>query len=219
MILCEIADIHQGFPFRSRVESEAGGTVAVVQARDLGPDGEIVIEGAVRIRQRPGGAKGLLQPGDVVLQPRGTRFSAATFTDPKTTAVAAAPLLILRTEPEMVLPAFLVAFLGSPASQAFLRQAAVGTYVPQVPRQALANLHLDLPDLTSQAALVDLVCLERREVELMDRLRDARARLFDLALKDLARKDRRHAHAPGLEPSRNARPNATHAQSAGEDHG
>ena len=56
--------------------------------------------------------------------------------DPKTTAVAAAPLLILRTEREMVLPAFLVAFLGSPESQAFLRQAAVGTYVPQVPRQA-----------------------------------------------------------------------------------
>jgi hypothetical protein len=215
MILSEIADIHQGFPFRSRVESEAGGAVAVVQARDLGPDGEVVTDGAVRIRQRPGGAKGLLQPGDVVLQPRGTRFSAAAYTDPRTTAVAAAPLLILRTEPEMVLPAFLVAFLGSPASQAFLRQAAVGTYVPQVPRQALANLHLDLPDITCQAALVDLVRLERREVELMDRLRDARARLFDLALKDLGRKNRRHTEAPGLEPS--GKP--VHAQSAGDDNG
>lgn len=219
MILSEIADIHQGFPFRSRVESEAGGVVAVVQARDLGPDGEVVTDGAVRIRQRPGGAKGLLQPGDVVLQPRGTRFSAAAYTDPKTTAIAAAPLLILRTEQHIVLPAFLVAFLGSPASQAFLRQAAVGTYVPQVPRQALANLQLDLPDLVCQAALVDLVRLERREAQVMDRLRGARARLFDLALKDLARKDRRHADTPGLEPGRETGPKAMHAQSAGEDNG
>ena len=65
---------------------------------------------------------------------------------------------------------------------------AVGTYVPQVPRQeALANLHLDLPDLACQAALVDSVRLERIESERMDRLREARARLFDLALKEIAK--------------------------------
>ncbi|MGH7088373.1 MAG: hypothetical protein ACREFQ_05690 [Stellaceae bacterium] len=109
--------------------------------------------------------------------------------------VAAAPLLILRGDPARIVPEFLLAVLTSAATQATLRQAAVGTYVPQVPRQALESLRIELPDLENQIRLADLSRLERRERELMDHLRDARARLFDLAVKEAAKKARKRADA------------------------
>ncbi|MEG9883033.1 MAG: hypothetical protein V6Z86_00130 [Hyphomicrobiales bacterium] len=46
----------------------------------------------------------------------------------------------------------------------------------------------------------NLARLERRESEVMDRLRAARGRLFDLALREIAKKSRKRANAPGSIP-------------------
>jgi hypothetical protein len=113
-------------------------------------------------------------------------------------AVAAAPLWVLRADPAYVVPEFLLGVLMSGHIQTSLRQAAVGTYVPQVPRQAIENLPIELPDLHNQITLANLVRLERRERELTDRLREARGRLFDLVVKEAAKKARKRANASGL---------------------
>jgi hypothetical protein len=199
--LGDIALIRPGLPFRTRIESEADGEVAVIQARDLRDDGNVSVEGAARLRSLPGSPKdGFLKPHDVLLQPRGTRFPVAKFEPTVFPAVAAAPIFTLRADTSRVLPEFLVAVLMSPATQAALHQSAVGTYVPQVPRQAIENLRIELPDLPSQVKLADLARLARREREMMGRLRDARARLFDLAVREAAKKARKRANASGPEP-------------------
>jgi len=182
--LGDLARIRPGLPFRSRIESHAEGDIAVIQARDLGDDGNVSVEGAARVRFLPASPKdGFLKAHDVLLQPRGTRFPVAIFEQAEFSAVAAAPIYTLRADASRILPEFLAAVLMSPATQAVLRQSAVGTYVPQVPRQAVENLQIELPDLPSQMKLADLARLERREREMMDRLRDARARVFDLAVR------------------------------------
>jgi hypothetical protein len=90
----------------------------------------------------------------------------------------------------------------SAATQAMLRQTAVGTYVPQVPRQAIESLRIELPDLDNQIRLAELARLERRERGLTDRLREARGRLFDLAVMEAAKKARKRENASGPEPAR-----------------
>lgn len=200
MQLSSLIQILPGVPFRSRIENEKGGACIVVQARDLAGDGKVNLEGAVRIAEPPSPARGLLKAGDVVLQPRGNRYTVGKVGKISGPAVAAAPLYILRGCAKEIDPDFLVAFLEAPSIQTALRQDAVGTYVPQVPRQALEALHIDLPDLPSQIRLADLARLERRENELMDRLREARSRLFDMALREIAKKSRKRANAPGPIP-------------------
>lgn len=134
------------------------------------------------------------------MQPRGNRYSVGKVDEVKGPTVAAAPLYILRRRAEDVDPDFLVAFLEAASTQSALRQDAVGTHVPQIPRQALESLNIELPDLSSQIRLADLARLERREIEVMDRLRAARGRLFDLALREIAKKSRKRANAPGSIP-------------------
>jgi len=204
--LADIAFIRPGFPFRSKVEREAEARYTVIQPRDLGDDGRVSLEGAARLKSLPASPKdGFLKSGDVLLQPRGTRFPVALFESAELSAVAAAPIYTLRPDCSQLVSEFLVAVLMSPATQAMLRQSAIGTYVPQVPRQALENLHIELPDLRSQIKLADLAHLERQEREVMDRLRDARARFFDLAVKEAAKKARKRANASGPEPAPSVR--------------
>jgi hypothetical protein len=203
MQLSDVVEILSGVPFRSRIESESHGVWAVVQARDLTAAGAVDLETAARVAALPGAPKGRLQAGDVVFQPRGNRYSVGMLGHVSSPTVAAAPLLVLRGRTDQLDPRFLVAFLQAPSTQSKLRQEAVGTHVPQVPRQAVEALNIELPDLPSQAVLANLAHLERREVELMDRLREARSRLFDVAIREIAKKSRKRANAPGSNPGLN----------------
>jgi hypothetical protein len=203
LFLNKIAHIRPGLPFRSRIETQDLGEHAVIQARDLGADGCVQLDSAARVHSLPTSARdAFLRTGDILFQPRGTRFSVAMFDAPaEVSAVAAAPLWVLRADPNHVFPEFLLAVLMSGATQTILRQAAVGTYVPQVPRQAIEHLPIELPDLQTQIRLADFVRLERRERELMDRLHEARGRLFDLVVKEAAKKARKRANTSGLKPA------------------
>jgi restriction endonuclease S subunit len=102
---------------------------------------------------------------------------------------AAAPLLVLRCDLAQIDPAFLVLFLQLPRTQAVLRNAAVGTYIPQVPRSAVASLPVDLPDLARQKKLVEFNQIRRREVELTARLIAKRERILELAVRELAKQE------------------------------
>ena len=198
--LSEVASISLGVAFRSRIENEPEGRIVVIQARDLSENWQVQIDGSARLKALPGSTEAFLRGGDVLLQPRGTRLSTGVLAQQPIPVVAAAPLLVLRCNPEQIAPEFLVLFLRLPGTQALLRNSAVGTYIPQVPRAAIADVLVDIPSLASQRKLVEFAQFKRREAELMARLSDKRERLLELAVRELAKKDRGRANAAGPKP-------------------
>jgi restriction endonuclease S subunit len=190
--ISDIAIVSSGIPFRTRIENEPEGRIAVIQARDLSETGQVQVATSARVRSLPGLTEASLRTGDVLLQPRGTRFSVGVLVDQPILVAAAAPLLVLRCDPEQIDPEFLVLFLQLPRTQAVLRNAAVGTYIPQVPRSVVAGLSVDVPDLASQRKLVEFDRMKRREAELTAQLTARRERLLELAVRELAKKDRGH---------------------------
>jgi hypothetical protein len=204
--LSEIASIRAGIPFRSRIENEPDGRIAVIQARDLTENRQVEIATAARVKALPGSIEPFLRSGDVLLQPRGTRFSTGVLAHQPIPVAAAAPLLILGCDPKQIAPEFLALFLQLPATQAALRNSAVGTYIPQVPRAAVADLLVDIPDLAGQRKLVELAQFQRREAELMACLTDKRARLLELAVRELAKKDRGRGSAASPKPGTGGAP-------------
>lgn len=198
--LCEIAIVSSGTPFRERIENDPNGQIAVIQARDLSESGQVQIATSAKIGSLPGLRGASLRKGDVLLQPRGTRFSAGVLLDQPMPVAAAAPLLVLRCDSAQIDPEFLVLFLQLARTQSCLRNAAVGTYIPQVPRSAVASLAVDVPDLASQRKLVEFNRIKRLEEELTAQLAAKRERLLELAVRELAKKDRRHINAASPEP-------------------
>ena len=73
-----VADVSTGYPFRKKVEPEAGGDIVLVQLKDM--DGAEGVSGSGTITLRNDGGKYqryLLQAGDLLFQSRGSRHPVA----------------------------------------------------------------------------------------------------------------------------------------------
>ena len=162
MRLAEIADIQMGYPFRTAVKPVDGGTLAVVQMKDVDESAGLIPEACLRIQDEPRRyEKHLLQVGDVLLQSRGSKFPSVVFDKPLY-AVAALGLIVIRPR-EKVLPVYLSWLLNQARVREALRAVAQGTYIPFLSKADVEGLNVSLPPLETQQRVVEVDRLRRRE--------------------------------------------------------
>lgn len=177
MILGDLAEVQMGYPFRSRVEHDPRGTVAVVQMKDMDDAGLLHADGAIRVVLPPGKDHHLLRPGDLLFRSRGRSNGAALVAEGIGVSVLAAPMLLIR--PHRVLPAYLCWYLNAPATQAQLSALSEGTSVRMISAEALKALDVPLPSPAVQQRIVQAAALADREQSLMARIATLRQRLTD----------------------------------------
>ena len=169
--ISDLASVRIGSPFRERIVHEPGGTYRVVQGKDIGSDGTLLLDGMVRIAEVPGkGAPDTLGAGELVLQTRGLSYRAGVVPRDAPPMVAAGSLFILRPDPARITAEYLVFFLNLPATQATLRQLATGSTIPNLRRSAIEQVQVALPSLSDQHQLVGLGQLVRRQADIEERL-------------------------------------------------
>jgi restriction endonuclease S subunit len=88
--------------------------------------------------------------------------------------VAAGSLFILRPDASRLLADYLVFFLNLPTTQVVLRQAATGSTIPNVRRDAIERLEVPLPSLADQHMLAAAGRLLRRQADIETRLNNLR---------------------------------------------
>lgn len=169
--LKEVANIRAGHPFRSAVEVIPGGAVAVVQMKDILPNGQIDWSSTVRTELVGRKDPAWLQPGDLLFISRGSRYHAACVDHPPPLAVCGAHLFHLTVHhPGTVLPAFLAWQIGQLPVQRQLQQAAAGSHQLSVAKPALEALEITVPPMKIQHLLVDLADMALREKALLSAL-------------------------------------------------
>jgi hypothetical protein len=142
--LADVAALRLGSPFRERIVHDPGGVFRIVQAKDVGSDGALILKGMARVTEVPGkGAPDTLSAGELVFQTRGLSYRAATVPDEAPPMVAAGSLYILRPDPARVSADYLVFFLNLPATQAVLRALATGSTIPNLRRSSIERLSLE----------------------------------------------------------------------------
>lgn len=177
--ITDIAEVRLGTSFRERVLHEPNGKFLVVQGKDVGADGSLVLEGMARVTDVPGkGAPDTLTAGELVFQTRGVSYRAASVPDPTPPMVAAGSLFILRPDASRLLADYLVFFLNLPTTQVILRQSATGSTIPNLRRDAIERLEVPLPSLADQQKLVAVGRLVRQQA-------DIEARLTNLRMQEL----------------------------------
>lgn len=193
-ILAELSEIRVGASPRGRLEAVAAGGERVVHAKDLGPDGDIDTDRLTRVMDRFGETAPRLRPGDVLLQSRGVSYPVGLATEGASGAVPVSPLCLIRPDSARLDGAFLALFLAHPRTQQRLRAQAAGTHVPELTREAIANIEIPLPPLPRQREIAAMGQMMRRERELYQRLSAAQdSLLFGLI--------ERSAKAPGGAPT------------------
>lgn len=175
MNLGELAEVQMGYPFRSRLEHDPQGDVAVIQMKDIDDANLLHAEEAVRVILPKGKTHHLLRAGDLLFRSRGRSNSAAQVLEGVGPAVLSAPMLLIR--PHGVLPAYLCWYINTPAIQAQLAALAEGTSVRMISAEALKALDVPLPALGTQQRIVQAAALAEQEQTLLARIATLRQRL------------------------------------------
>ncbi|WP_281916059.1 restriction endonuclease subunit S [Caldimonas thermodepolymerans] len=177
--LVDIAEVRMGYSFRSRLETDAGGDVAVIQMKDIDDANLLHPEGLARVQMPDLKDRHLVQEGDLLFRSRGVTNSAALVGGGLGRAVLAAPMLLIRPKTEVVEPAYLQWFINHPATQAVLAGQAAGTAVKMIGKRVLDDLQVVLPPLEKQRLIVEVARLASREVALLEELRRRRKALLE----------------------------------------
>ena len=202
ILLGDIAQVRVGHTFRSGLATPPTGGVAVLQSRNVttlagGGDTELARTLVPRVDDHL-----LTASGDVVFLPRGVRFPAILVRPDLASVLVASPLYLVRPDLDRVDGAYLAVLLNTTAIQAELGAHAKGSYIPQVPVEAIRGLCLPLPPLHEQRAIAALAGLVQEEAQLAVALAAQRSVwLHALAVHRQATEpewnSRRHANAPG----------------------
>ena len=174
--LKDIALVQMGLSFRSRIEPDSDGNVAVIQMRDLIEDkldyGNLMTININGINERH-----LVECKDLVFRSRGKTTTATIIDKEPRQTVVAAPLFLIRATSEKVLPEYLCWFINLSSSQAFLHSRATGTAMTMVGKSALDALEIPLPNLETQKQIVTLADLLNKEQRLMRALVEQKGKL------------------------------------------
>lgn len=175
MRLGELAEVQMGYPFRSRLEHDPQGNVAVIQMKDIDDTNLLHAEDAFKVTLPKGKTHHLLRAGDLLFRSRGRSNGAAQVPEGIGPAVLAAPMLRIR--PHSVLSAYLCWFINAPTTQVQLAALAEGTSVQMISAEALKTLDVPLPSLAAQQSIAQAASLAEQEQSLLTRIATLRQRL------------------------------------------
>lgn len=184
----KVATVQMGYSFRSRLEASEGGSVSVIQMKDLLDDNTVGCDGLMRIDMEVVKEHHLARKGDLVFRSRGYIATAAVLLDDPGNAVVAAPLLRIRvTKPEAVLPEYLNWYISQRDAQIFLTSRAKGTAQKMISKQAIEELEVALPSMEKQKAIVELASLIAMEQALLHLIAEKREQYISTLLMQLAK--------------------------------
>ena len=186
MNLGELAEVQMGYPFRSRLEHDPLGDVAVIQMKDIDAANLLRPDDAIRLALPKGKTHHLLRAGDLLFRSRGRSYGAVRVPAGMAAAVLSAPMLLIR--PHGVLADYLCWFINAPATQAQLAALSEGTSVRMVSAEGLKALEIAVPPQRAQQRIAQAAALAEREHSLMTRIAAQRQRLITHILMQHAKK-------------------------------
>lgn len=184
--LKKIASVQMGYSFRTRLEPNNAGNVAVIQMKDLTDDNSVDRQNITFIELNDLKDHHRVEQNDLVLRSRGQTNTAALVNVQLGSSVVAAPLLRIRIKRNSVLPAYLCWFINQPSSQAFIQSKATGTAVRMVGKSVIDELDVVIPSVEVQQRIVMLEKLSSQEQRLMSELSVKKRQLMSRVLLNFA---------------------------------
>lgn len=182
--LKNIASVQMGYSFRTRLEPDNAGNVAVIQMKDL-TDDSVDRQNITFIELNDLKEHHKVEQNDLVLRSRGQTNTAALVNINLGSSVVAAPLLRIRIERDSILPAYLCWFINQPSSQAFIQSKATGTAMRMVGKSVIDDLEVVIPPVDIQKRIATLERLSSQEQRLMSELSIKKRQLMNGVLINL----------------------------------
>lgn len=170
-----------GHPFRGSIENTPDGEVAVVQMKDVDPEGGLNNANLYRVHLTGRKHPDYLQRGDILFIGRGYRIFAVLVDRDLESTVAGSHFFILRVKQsgQRVRSDYLVWYINHSRAQRYFSQHVAGTALPHVNRTTLEDLPVIVPPLEVQERIVKAHCCRLREKALLERLIEKKKQFLD----------------------------------------
>lgn len=165
-----VADLRNGYTFKTKIEDVAGGTVSVIQPRDI-QNGDLT-QSPVKVLEREVTLLNnhLLKPNDLILANKGIRFSTFIYQGIPTRCIAAGSFFVLRPHEEKVLAVFLQWYLSQDHTVERLKQLANSFTVPSLTLSKVGTLKMPVPSLKTQEKIAEMSTMMKEEETITYRL-------------------------------------------------
>lgn len=179
-IVSDLLEVKTGFPLREAAKHDALGDALIVQMKDIDLLAGVKWETPITIKTKGRNEPDWLRENDILFVGRGSRFFAVHVSKPPKPTVASPHFYVLRGgNKHKVNPHFLVWFLNSKPAQKFYAEHIEGSALPYISRKTLAMLPVDLPDVQTQARIVQAYKCWKKERRLLEELIEQKEALID----------------------------------------
>lgn len=169
--LGSLADFRVGYPFREAIEAVAGGSVAVVQMKDVSTSGAMDWDAVVVTELTGRREPDWLATGDILFVARGNNYYAAALESVPPRSLCGPHLYHLRLiSTSKVLPGFLAWQINQPPIQRLLRKSAEGSSQLSIRRAELEALPIRVPSIAAQESIIRLASAASSERALLQQL-------------------------------------------------
>lgn len=183
--LGSLGELWTGFQVRSAITDVPEAPHRLITLGDVTDEG-IAYERLARMDLGDRLWRYVLNPGDILLRPRGANYKAAVIQDLDGPVVATAPLYVFRLQVDEALPDYLAWWINRGEVQEKLANEARGSYIPTVSKETFARLELPLPNMETQHRVAQVQSLRRQERNLVGHLEILRDQQIEAALEAAA---------------------------------
>lgn len=182
------ASIVPAYQFRGAMQPDPHGSHWAVQAKDIDASFRLNTSALVRITPPTDPEPYRIAAGDLLFLSR-SRYGAAAVGEVPANVFATGTVYILRVDPEMVHPPYLVWYFAHPLVQGELRGLQSGSSMPFLPKRQLESMEVILPPFDRQRQIAEAAALRREEHGLALRLDELKQKQIDRALWRAALED------------------------------
>ncbi|MCD4652032.1 MAG: restriction endonuclease subunit S [Candidatus Cloacimonetes bacterium] len=175
-----IANIQAGFQARKGVKMDKVGSHKLVQSKDINHG--FTYSELSSFTPESGAKKYAIKTGDVLFQSRGSSHKAYNTKENMSNAIPSASFFILSIKQADVLPEYIAWWFNQPKVQAKIQTMSCGTSISFISKTTLSNLQIQIPEMSVQKKIVNIVNLSRKEQELLKSLTIKRAKLVSALL-------------------------------------
>ncbi|MBF0432559.1 MAG: restriction endonuclease subunit S [Fibrobacteria bacterium] len=180
--LSELVSIRAGHPIRGRIEPISEGGTPIITIKDLPNEISTDLSALnlkcvnITSKKKPN----YIQSGDILFSGRGQKCFAVTINNIKSKIIASPHLLILSNLKKNVMPEYLSWYIThSIAAKNYFTQQIRGTIILHVPRTALINLPVYVPELARQKAIIQLHKGWKKEESILNEIIERREKVIN----------------------------------------
>ena len=187
-MLCNIADIRPGYPFRGSIISIPSATTYAVQVRDINEFGAIDTEQLITTELTGKKQPDYLKEGDILFVAKGAKHFATYVQQVPEQSVCSPHFFIVRIQPQYkdkVLAEFINWQLNQSFSQRYFINSAEGSLYVSIRRKILEDTPITVPPLVTQQRIISLYRAAVSEQKVLQQLIVNRQQQLNVIANDL----------------------------------